>query len=246
MITREDHLNEGFVWAVSQLRDNWIHRRMKEFFFYKNTPDEVKVLDVASGRGILTKKLANSNFNVTGIDISDENIKRAKEWDPEGLVTYIRGDIMTMPFADETFDAVTCLDILEHVDDPKRVLSEIQRVLKPNGFFFFHCFNKTPIAKLVMIKIVRWFFREEVTGYNYSKFIRPKTLKKWMMDVGLHRIESHGIRPKIFQLAWIKSLIKRRIQANFEFTWAFGRSISYCGVARKIVCSVDNSTAKKE
>lgn len=238
MIEGNQPSNFGFIWAASQLRNNWIARRMKEFFFYKDSPQDVYVLDVGSGQGYLTKKLANQKYNVTGIDISEANISKAKEWDSTSLVTYLRGDIQTLPFADETFDAVTCLDILEHVDDPKRVLSEIQRVLKPNGFFFFHCYNNTLRAKLIMVSFVRWFFKEDVVGYESEKFIPPKVLSQWMMDVGLHLIESHGLRPKIFQFALLKSLFRRRIQPNFEFTWSNSKSISYCGAARKIVCSI--------
>lgn len=233
-----DYPNEGLSLAVSQLRNNWVIKRIKEFFFYKDSPKEVSVLDIGCGRGHLANQLAVENFQVTGIDKSAESIELAQQKNFQGKITFVRGDIHTLPFEDETFDAVTCLEILEHVDDPKKVLSEIQRVLKPNGFFFFHCFSKTFVAKLVMVNFARWFFREKKTQYIFNHFINIKMLKTWMDQIGLRRIESHGIRPRFFQFALIKSLFLRRIQPDFEFTWGFSQSISYCGVARKVVCSL--------
>jgi ubiquinone/menaquinone biosynthesis C-methylase UbiE len=90
-----------------------------------------RVLDVGTSTGTNLRMLRDIGFsNVEGLDLNPEAIQYCAE---KGLGTVTRGDVTNMPFEDARFDLVLATDIIEHVDDDSRALSEIARVLKPGG-----------------------------------------------------------------------------------------------------------------
>ena len=102
-----------------------------------------RTLDVGCGVGFALEYLAGPlfDFNVFGVDISDEAITRAKS-----RMQHVTGaeqrllvlDDQTLPFEDDFFSLITCFDVLEHLDefDISTMLGEIERVLLPGGIFF--------------------------------------------------------------------------------------------------------------
>ena len=103
---------EAFVWP-------------KIDFLIKNAPDALgkTILDVGCGNGFFTCHLAK-HFDVTGLDFSAAMLKM----NPHKKV--VLGSVYDIPFADESFDVVFCSDLLHHLDDPKKALSEMKRVSK--------------------------------------------------------------------------------------------------------------------
>jgi ubiquinone/menaquinone biosynthesis C-methylase UbiE len=119
------------------------------------------VLDVGCGAGNLLEKL-NAARRV-GIDLSDTLVQRAKEklrHDPSTEI--LKGDAEAMPFLPQTFDAAVCSEVIEHVLNPKAVLQEIHRVLKPNG------------------QLVLTFPNEELSNRT-KKIIKRLGIKKWIV-----------------------------------------------------------------
>ncbi len=94
-----------------------------------------RVLEVGCGAGGMAKavKYYRPDLDVVGIDISKKAINQARK-DPSGVKFY-QGNAYKIPFKDESFDAVLMFDLLEHLEDPKRSLNEVRRVLKPGGTF---------------------------------------------------------------------------------------------------------------
>jgi len=94
-----------------------------------------RVLDVGCGSGTMAKaiKRERPELEVHGADFSASTISAAQH-DPQG-VTFVQAPAEALPFENASFEAVTMFDVLEHVDDPARVLGEIARVLKPDGRF---------------------------------------------------------------------------------------------------------------
>jgi SAM-dependent methyltransferase len=94
------------------------------------------VLDVACGPGNFTREFARvvgAEGLAVGIDASRTMLARAVQDTPRGEVAYIRGDAITLPFRDQSFDAVCCFAALNLFDDPFTALDHMVRVLTPGG-----------------------------------------------------------------------------------------------------------------
>jgi 2-polyprenyl-6-hydroxyphenyl methylase / 3-demethylubiquinone-9 3-methyltransferase len=100
-------------------------------------PQGKSALEVGSGGGILTEEICRMGFNTTGIDPAAESVRTATNHaTASGLnIKYDQGSGENLPYADHSFDCVFCCDVLEHVQDLPRVISEISRVLKPRWRF---------------------------------------------------------------------------------------------------------------
>jgi len=97
------------------------------------------VLDVGCGIGRLTKSLSEHGANVTGIDISDVMLQKARQLVPGSNVNFIQASASKMPFADQSFDVILAVFVLQHILDDAlfdQSLAEILRVLKQGGCIF--------------------------------------------------------------------------------------------------------------
>ena len=99
--------------------------------------EEINVLEVGCGGGILTEEIAKLGFNTTGIDPSESSLKAAIKHSMETnlKIKYKKASGENLPFHNSTFDVVLCCDVLEHVQDLPGVTSEISRVLKNGGVY---------------------------------------------------------------------------------------------------------------
>ena len=100
--------------------------------------------------------MASRGAIVSGIDRSDKCIVAAQNHAvTSGFeIDYRQGFAENMPYEDNTFDVVICVDVLEHVADYKKVVSEVHRILKPGGLFFFDTINRTFSSQIVMIGLM--------------------------------------------------------------------------------------------
>lgn len=108
-----------------------------------------KVLDLACGSGKHTVYLAEQGFAVYGIDISEEGIKKAKQWLKKKnlCADLVVGSIYKrLPYEDNFFDAVICIQSINHarIETIRRAIKEIERILKPKGFIFITTRKKVP------------------------------------------------------------------------------------------------------
>lgn len=118
-----------------------------------------RVLDVAAGTGTSSAALAKSGADVVAADFSPGMIEVGRLKHPG--ITFVQADAMALPFGDDEFDAVTISFGLRNIEDPKKALAEMYRVLKPGGRVVICEFSKPPRA----------IFR---AGYSaYMKYIMP-------------------------------------------------------------------------
>jgi demethylmenaquinone methyltransferase/2-methoxy-6-polyprenyl-1,4-benzoquinol methylase len=91
-----------------------------------------RVLDVATGTGMVAYALARRGATVVGLDQSEQMLARARAR-PAARVTFIRGEAEHLPFTDREFDALTFTYLLRYVDDPEATMRELARVVRPGG-----------------------------------------------------------------------------------------------------------------
>lgn len=116
--------------------NNWFYRKHLEAF-YEHLSDVVDatgcttLLDAGCGEGFVVDLLTREHpdLKITGVDISDDAIEYAKEHFGE-KARFRTGSVYKLPFSDNSFDAVLCSEVLEHVDDPNRAVAELKRVAR--------------------------------------------------------------------------------------------------------------------
>jgi 2-polyprenyl-6-hydroxyphenyl methylase/3-demethylubiquinone-9 3-methyltransferase len=193
------------------------------------------VLDIGCGAGILTNALAEKGHTVHGIDLSEMSLQVAKKRDATQSVVYRQASGYSLPYPAQTFDVVCAMDLLEHVEEPQKVIAEASRVLKPNGLFFFHTFNRNLLSYLLIIKAVDWCVPNAPKNMHvYPLFIKPKELTKICETHNLHVEKLLGFRPELFNKSLFQLLIQRKIGENFKFRFSKSLATGYCGFSRKI------------
>lgn len=218
--------------AEARLRNPWIADNIRR---HARASEDTTVLDVGCGAGFLSNHLAAQGFRVTGVDLSENSLKVAQLRDQTGRAEYILADAYQLPFADESFDVVTSTDFLEHVSEPRRVLREISRCLKPGGLFFFHTFNKNKISELLVIKSLEWFVKNTPEHLHIADlFIKPQDLKAWMELENMHLVEIRGVRPVFLQKPIWRLLTTGTVDPKFRFRWTKSLAVSYTGFAQKM------------
>jgi 2-polyprenyl-6-hydroxyphenyl methylase/3-demethylubiquinone-9 3-methyltransferase len=177
-------------------------------------------LDVGCGGGILAEEVAGMGFQVTGIDPSEQSLTTRQHAQAMGLsIQYRKGTGESIPFADNAYPVVYCCDVLEHVRDLPKVISEIYRVTKPGGVFFFDTLNRTFISKLVAIKIWQeWkstaFMPPRL--HEWRMFIRLEELRGLLVQAGFEFKEFRGTSPDV-SIPKMISLLRKRAQGKIGY-----------------------------
>jgi 2-polyprenyl-6-hydroxyphenyl methylase/3-demethylubiquinone-9 3-methyltransferase len=156
-----------------------------------------RVLDVGCGGGLLTEALAAAGAQVTGIDIAEQAlaVARLHLHESELDVDYIEST--AEEFATERraqFDVVTCMELLEHVPDPRSVIQACAELVRPGGDVYFSTLNRTPAAFALAIVGAEHLARLLPRGtHQYDRFIRPSELLAWARAAGLQPVEVRGL-----------------------------------------------------
>lgn len=157
-----------------------------------------RVVDVGCGGGILADAMARKGADVLGIDLAAKALKVAQLHAIEAetpRVEYREIAVEALALESPTaFDAVTCMEMLEHVPDPSSVVAACAKLVKPGGWVFFSTINRN--AKAFVFAIVG---AEHVLSllpkgtHEYAKFIRPSELAGWCRDASLELDSTRGL-----------------------------------------------------
>jgi len=155
------------------------------------------VLDVGCGGGILSESMAARGANVTGIDMGDTPLQVARLHLHESELSVDYHQSTAEDFAIKhpaRYDAVTCLEMLEHVPDPASVVKACFDLVKPGGAVFFSTLNRNPKSYLLAIIGAEYILNMLPKGtHDYSKFIKPSELDAWIRQAGLQTLELTGM-----------------------------------------------------
>lgn len=220
--------------AENRFKIPWVMDELLKFS--ENT--NLRILDMGCGGGFLTTALAQQGYEITGLDIHPENLNVARSHDTTGSGNFICGDARSAPFPSGSFDAVSILDLLEHVEDPEAIIKEASRLLIPGGLLLFHTFNRNPVAYIAGVKSLDTIVKNRVPGiHEYRLFIKPRELKKMLDVAGFTDSTCHGIRPGINRHLF-RFLFTGKVDDHFTFTWTSLPLVSYAGIARKELFNV--------
>ena len=175
--------------ALNPVRLQYVKQRV--------TLRDATVLDVGCGGGLLSEALAKEGANVTALDLAPELIKVAKLHRLEsGVAVDYRLQSVEALVAEQpgSFDAITCMEMLEHVPDPSAIIAACASLLKPGGQLFLSTLNRTPAAFALAIVGAEYVARLLPKGtHHYQDFIKPAELAAWLRDAGLQLQDVSGL-----------------------------------------------------
>ena len=155
------------------------------------------VLDVGCGGGILAEAMAYRGARVNGIDLAEKPLQIAQ--------SHAQGRPIDVNYALSNaedwagvhagkYDIVTCMEMLEHVPDPKAVIAACAAMVKPGGWVFFSTINRNPLSFLTAIVGVEYVLRILPRGtHQFKRFIKPRELMDMAAAAGLSLQDKRGL-----------------------------------------------------
>ena len=174
---------------INPLRSNYISEKIEL--------QGIKALDVACGGGLLAESLHCKGANVTGVDISEVAIHTAKKHaeKKEFEINYLNCEAEDLlPDQKNSYDLVTCLEAIEHVPEPAKLVKICSDLCKSGGTIVFSTINRNPKSFLFAIVGAEYVLNLLPKGtHEYKKFIKPSELSSMMRDNSLEVCEVKGM-----------------------------------------------------
>ena len=193
------------------IRIEYITQMIKKYFKISdkkiNPFNELKILDIGCGGGLISEPMARLGANVTGIDASEKNIKIAQIHSEENnlKINYINSSPERLKEKEE-FDIILNLEIIEHVEDVELYIHSCSKLLKKGGLMFTATLNRTVVSYIKAIigaeYILKWL---PIGTHDWNKFIRPEELEKKLSIASFKTIEVKGLEFNPLNKKWKKS-----------------------------------------
>ena len=170
--------------------------------------EKLKILDVGCGGGLLCEPLNRLGATITGIDASNNNIEVAKLHSKEMNlnIEYIHAAPENLDLKNNIYDAVLCLEIVEHLKDVNLFIENCSKLIKKNGIMFVATINKNLKSYVFAILgaeyILRWL---PIGTHDWEKFLSPENLKNIAIKNSLIADETVGMKYNLLSNKWSKS-----------------------------------------
>lgn len=168
-----------YLTVYSHRNSEQAKREVGHMIDWLRLPTQAKVLDLCCGMGRHSMSLAEFGFDVTGVDLSEILLARAREIDTTSQVRWLQGDMRNIPLPDECCDAIvnlfTSFGYFEQEQDNKQVLLEIERLLKPNGRWIIDYLNPEVVISNLVPKSER---TEKGVTIVENRFVEEAMVKK--------------------------------------------------------------------
>ena len=155
------------------------------------------VIDIGCGGGILSEGMAQRSATVTGIDMAEASLQVARLHLYESKLSVDYQLITAEALAEqqpESFDVVTCLEMLEHVPDPTSIIQACATLLKPGGALFLSTINRNPKSYLFAVVGAEYLLNLLPKGtHQYDKFIKPSELARTIRGADLELCDVTGM-----------------------------------------------------
>lgn len=153
-----------------------------------------RVLDIGCGGGILAEAMAAEGAQVSALDAEIETLNAAKEHSKISQLSIDYHCCLIEDYDALAFDAITCLEMLEHVQDPQLVIHHAVRLLKPGGYLFLSTINRTVKAYLTVIVAAEYCLQLlPRQTHDFNKFIKPSELAAMARIAGLELVSMSGM-----------------------------------------------------
>jgi 2-polyprenyl-6-hydroxyphenyl methylase/3-demethylubiquinone-9 3-methyltransferase len=163
------------------------------------------ILDIGCGGGLVCEPLCRLGATVTGIDPATENVEAARRHaESQGLaIDYRVARVEDLAAEDRTFDAVCCLEVIEHVPDPGAFLKTCAGLVRPGGLLLLSTINRTLKAYALAIVGAEYLLRWLPVGtHQWERFVTPEELGRHLQAAGLQPPKLQGLVYDLLRDAW--------------------------------------------
>ena len=170
--------------------------------------EKLKILDIGCGGGLLCEPLNRLGATITGIDASNNNIEVAKLHSKEMNlnIKYIHAAPENLDLKSNTYDAVLCMEVVEHLKDVNLFIENCSRLIKRNGIMFVATINKNLKSYIFSILgaeyVLRWL---PIGTHDWDKFLTPQDLEIITSKNNFMADEIVGMKFNLFSKKWSRS-----------------------------------------
>lgn len=207
----ELHKNVPANWYNESLRVDLFQRfwHKTRFKVVSQAIDTVEgqILDIGSNDGTFSKVILDKSKakKIVGIDVIKKTVDWANNhWGKTGKMRFMVADAHKLPFKANTFDAVFALEVLEHVFDPTKVMSEIKRVLKKDGYAIFLVPSDNDLFKVIWFFWLKFYPRGKIWRDTHIQTYRNNYLLKVSKKAGFKIITNRKFLLGMLHLVKVK------------------------------------------
>ncbi len=182
--------------------------------------DMARILDVGTGTGFLASLLAELGHEVVGLDISKGMLNVARR---KTKVDFILGDAESLPFKDESFDAVICRHLLWTLPNPGRAISEWVRVAREmvviiDGKWMTNNFRSKLRRFLGRLLVGIYERRNPFEPIHYGRYLLP-FYGGISADIVIEMLRSAGLKVKVLDLSWLRKRMGEKLPFAYRIAW---------------------------